>query len=64
MPKPIVETLNRGINKALQSPDLVEKLSKIGMDPATSTPDEFSRIVGLDYVKWGAVVKASGFTME
>jgi tripartite-type tricarboxylate transporter receptor subunit TctC len=64
MPKPIVETLNRGINKALQSPDLVEKLSKIGMDPATSTPEEFSRIVGLDYVKWGAVVKASGFTME
>jgi tripartite-type tricarboxylate transporter receptor subunit TctC len=64
MPKPIVAALNRGINKALQSPDLVEKLTKIGMDPATSTPEEFSRIVGLDYVKWGPVVKASGFTTE
>ncbi len=64
MPKPIVETLNRAINKALQSPDLVEKLTKLGMDPATSTPEEFGRIVGLDYAKWGAVVKASGFTSE
>jgi hypothetical protein len=34
------------------------------MDPATSTPDEFARTLGLDYAKWGAVVKASGFTME
>jgi tripartite-type tricarboxylate transporter receptor subunit TctC len=64
MPKPIVDTLNRAINKALQSPDVVEKLSKIGMDPATSTPDEFAKTLGLDYAKWGAVVKASGFTME
>jgi tripartite-type tricarboxylate transporter receptor subunit TctC len=48
----------------LRSPDVVEKLSRIGMDPATSSPEEFSRTVGLDYVKWGAVVKASGFTME
>ncbi len=64
MPKPIVDTLNRAINKALQSPDLVEKLTKLGMDPATSTPEEFARIVGLDYAKWGSVVKASGFTSE
>jgi tripartite-type tricarboxylate transporter receptor subunit TctC len=64
MPKPIVDALNRGINSALRSPDVVEKLSRIGMDPATSSPEEFSRTVGLDYVKWGAVVKASGFTME
>ena len=64
MPKPIVDALNRGINSALRSPDVVEKLSKIGMDPATGSPEEFARTVGLDYVKWGAVVKASGFTME
>jgi tripartite-type tricarboxylate transporter receptor subunit TctC len=64
MPKPIVDTLNRGINNALRSPDVVEKLSNIGMDPATSTPEEFSRTLVLDYAKWGAVVKASGFTME
>jgi len=60
-PKPIVEALNRAINKALQSPDVAEKLSKVGMDPATGTPEEFGAIVASDYAKWGPVVKASGF---
>jgi tripartite-type tricarboxylate transporter receptor subunit TctC len=49
---------------ALASPDVVERLSKIGMDPVTSTPEEFSRIVASDYAKWGPVVKASGFTAD
>ena len=63
-PKPIVETLNRALNKALQSPDVVEKLTKVGMDPVTGTPEEFGRIVASDYAKWGPVVKASGFKPE
>jgi tripartite-type tricarboxylate transporter receptor subunit TctC len=63
-PKAVVDALNRGINMALASPDVVERLSKIGMDPVTSTPEEFSRIVASDYAKWGPVVKASGFTAD
>ena len=63
-PKPIVEALNRAINKALQSPDVAEKLTKVGMDPATGTPEEFAAIVASDYAKWGPVVKASGFKPE
>jgi len=63
-PKAVVDTLNRGINKALASPDVVERLAKIGMDPATGTPEEFARIVAADYAKWGPIVKASGFTAD
>ena len=59
-----IDTLNRGINKALTSPDVVERLTKLGMDPATSTPEEFARIVASDYAKWGPIVKASGFTAD
>ena len=58
------DTLNRGINKALTSPDVVERLTKLGMDPVTSTPDEFAKIVASDYAKWGPIVKASGFTAD
>ena len=63
-PKAVVDTLNRGINKALTSPDVVERLTKLGMDPATSTPDEFAKIVASDYAKWGPIVKATGFTAD
>jgi tripartite-type tricarboxylate transporter receptor subunit TctC len=63
-PKPIIDALNQAINKALQSPDVVEKLSKVGMDPATGTPEQFGTIVVSDYAKWGPIVKASGFKPE
>jgi tripartite-type tricarboxylate transporter receptor subunit TctC len=63
-PKPIVDTLNRAINQALASPDVVAKLSGIGMDPATGTPEDFAKIVASDYAKWGPIVTASGFKPE
>ncbi|MFO1325079.1 MAG: Bug family tripartite tricarboxylate transporter substrate binding protein [Burkholderiales bacterium] len=63
-PKPIVDTLNQAINKALQSPDVAAKLSGLGMDPATGTPEQFAAIVASDYNKWGPIVRASGFKPE
>ena len=63
-PKPIIDALNAAINKALQSPDVAEKLSNLGMDPATGTPEQFAKIVADDYNKWGPIVKASGFKPE
>jgi tripartite-type tricarboxylate transporter receptor subunit TctC len=60
-PKPIVDALNRGINAALRAPDVAAKLSGLGLDPATGTPEEFAKILAADYAKWGPVVKASGF---
>ena len=63
-PKPIVDALNAAINKALTSPDVAEKLSKLGMDPATGSPESFARVLAEDYAKWGPIVKASGFKAE
>ena len=63
-PKPIVDALNAAINKALTSPDVAEKLSKLGMDPATGSPEMFAKVLADDYAKWGPIVKASGFKPE
>ena len=63
-PKAIVDQLNRSLNQALTSPEIAQRLAGLGLDPATSTPEEFGRILAADYAKWGPVVKASGFTAE
>ena len=63
-PPALVELLNREINKALRAPDVAEKLTKVGLDPAPSTVDEFARLVASDHAKWGPVVRASGFKPE
>ena len=63
-PPATVELMNRHLNMALRSPDVVDKLRTVGMEPATSTPDEFAKRLAADYAKWGPVVKATGFTAE
>lgn len=63
-PKAIVDLLNRSLNQALRSPDVADRLTNLGMDPAPTTAEEFGRIVAADYAKWGPVVKASGFTAD
>ena len=63
-PPATVQALNRHLNLALRHPDVIAKLRGVGMEPATSTPDEFKQRLHADYVRWGAVVKATGFTID
>ena len=63
-PPATVQALNRHLNSALRHPDVIAKLRGVGMEPATSTPDEFKQRLNADYVRWGTVVKATGFTID
>jgi len=63
-PPATVALLNKHLNMALTAPDVVAKLRNVGMEPATSTPDEFARRLAADYAKWGPIVKATGFTAD
>jgi tripartite-type tricarboxylate transporter receptor subunit TctC len=47
-PRPVVDTINKGIAEASKMPDHVERFTKLGIVLATSTPDEFSAIVKSD----------------
>jgi tripartite-type tricarboxylate transporter receptor subunit TctC len=63
-PKALVDKYAAAINKAVLSPDVSAKLANLNMEAVGSTPEEFAAIVKRDWDKWGAVVKASGFTAE
>lgn len=63
-PKPLLDRYSAAINKAITSPDLGPKLANLNMEAVGSTPEEFAAAVKRDWDKWGAVVKASGFTAE
>jgi tripartite-type tricarboxylate transporter receptor subunit TctC len=45
IPRPLVERLNAAINKALNDPDSVEKLNRLGLRPENVTPEQFSAMV-------------------
>ena len=63
-PREIVNKLNAEIVKALQLPDVKERLTSQGFETRTSTPDEFAAFLKSEIVKWAGIVKASGAKVD
>lgn len=63
-PKPVVVKMNRELNRILQEPATREILSREGADPMPRTPEEFTKTIASDVVKWAKVVKAAGLKVE
>jgi tripartite-type tricarboxylate transporter receptor subunit TctC len=59
-PRDIVDKLSKATNEALKSPEVVETLSKQGMDIIGGTPEELGKTIASETEKWAKVVKASG----
>lgn len=59
-PQPIIDTLNAGINKALQDPVIKKNLEGAGMTPSGGTPQHFDERIRKDYERWTKVVKDVG----
>jgi tripartite-type tricarboxylate transporter receptor subunit TctC len=63
-PPAIVSKLRQEIARALRLPDVSERLLSQGMEPTSSTPEEFSAYIRSEMTKWAKVVKASGAKAE
>jgi tripartite-type tricarboxylate transporter receptor subunit TctC len=63
-PKPIVTRLNTEFVKALNLPDVKERLSSLGFEIAGSTPEFYGSYIKSEIKKWAKVVKASGARPE
>jgi tripartite-type tricarboxylate transporter receptor subunit TctC len=59
-----VSGLNAILVDALKDPDVRALLRDQDIEVATSTPEEFARLIKADYERWGAVIRASGFTLN
>jgi tripartite-type tricarboxylate transporter receptor subunit TctC len=63
-PTDVVARVNRELHDILSSPDVRTAFQTQGMDPATSTPEEFKRLVEQDAERWARVIKTQGITAE
>jgi tripartite-type tricarboxylate transporter receptor subunit TctC len=59
-PKDIVNTLATAIAKAARAPDTRQRLLDQGAEPVGSTPEEFTKIMKEEIVRWAEVVRVSG----
>jgi tripartite-type tricarboxylate transporter receptor subunit TctC len=63
-PKPIVDTLNAALKRAVEDKAVEESLLKAGIEPLTSTPEELRAYVVSETKKWADIVKAAGIQPE
>jgi tripartite-type tricarboxylate transporter receptor subunit TctC len=63
-PKEIVARLNMEINNALKSPDVVDRLEKIGAQIFGGSAEEMETLIKVEYERWGKLVKARGIKAE
>ena len=64
-PKPIVQRLNTEIVKALQMPDVKQKLSgQLAMEIVGSSPEELRDFMAREIPRWAELVKKSGATAD
>lgn len=59
-PREIVNRLNADIVRGLAAPEVRERLLALGVEPVTSTPEQFAAFVKSEIAKWGRVVRQSG----
>lgn len=63
-PRDIIARLNAEAIRALRSPDVADKLSSQGAEPAPGTPEEFAAFIRSEIDKWAKVVKAANMRAD
>jgi tripartite-type tricarboxylate transporter receptor subunit TctC len=64
VPRPIIDKLNAGINRAIRSPIFRERFAQIGDEPAGGMPEDFAAVIRSDSAKWADVIRRSGARIE
>ena len=60
LPPEIVQRLNMEANRAIQSPDVRQRLERDGIELGALSPEAFTQFVKAEIERWTPVVRASG----
>jgi tripartite-type tricarboxylate transporter receptor subunit TctC len=64
LPKDIVQRLNKEVNVAVHSPEMVKVLSSDGLEPAGGTPEELAALLKSEVARWAQVVKRANIKID
>lgn len=63
-PDEVIELLNTEINSAIQTPELLERLSNDAVEPGDMTPAEFGDMIASDTEQWRGIVTELNITID
>jgi tripartite-type tricarboxylate transporter receptor subunit TctC len=63
-PPAVVAKLNRDFGAAMNSEELKGQLAQLGLDPYTTSPEDFARMQAAELAKWSKLVRDAGIKIE
>jgi tripartite-type tricarboxylate transporter receptor subunit TctC len=63
-PKGVVTRLDAEANRIVRMPEVIDRMTGVGVDAAGSTPQSFTKFIRDEFEKWGPAVKASGAKLD
>ena len=63
-PAPIVARINQAVNQSLKSGELAKRLTDIGAEVRSGTPEDFSKFWRSELVRYEGLVKLTGATLD
>ena len=64
IPKDVVAKLNKAINEAAKSKDLVDRFASLGFESQPGSPEMLDKKIKLETVKWAKAIKDAGMEAE
>ena len=63
-PREIVARLNGAVGAAVKSPEVVERMAGIGMEPAGTTPEQYEKLLREEYERFGSLIRRIGMRLD
>jgi tripartite-type tricarboxylate transporter receptor subunit TctC len=61
-PRPIIDKLNADLVKVLAMPDVKEKFAGLGVEPVSSTPEQFAAFIQTEAARYGKLIREANIT--
>lgn len=63
-PEPVVRRLNAEVLKGLSTKEAGDTITKLGLEAAGGTPEQFAALIAQENTRWPAIVKAAGIKLD
>ena len=64
IPSDVVRRINAAVNESLKSPEIVSAIRRIGFDPHSGTPEDFTKLLTSEMKVWIPIVQKTGFQLN
>jgi tripartite-type tricarboxylate transporter receptor subunit TctC len=63
-PRPVIDRLNKEINRIIHLPDVVAVLDKQGVSPTGSTPEQFQALISREINQWREIAREANIKLN